>query len=226
MTHHEGPVIRNYDLFVASLNHRLNQWYICWYFEAFRRRLDVDVIGNNQVIPTPRYVLLSETTTTPPQLPWDTKQNWHRKSPNHSCAGADRQKRNPGKIMKKKMKRKKTKMAFLVNTEKWIKWTNEIISLNIMRLLLIGAHKLSLFMMTSSNGNIFRVTDPLYAEFTGHRWTHRSKASDAEPWCFYDLRPNKRLSKQSWGWWFEMPSWPLWRHNNVIDNSDIAFNNV
>ena len=29
---------------------------------------------------------------------------------------------------------------------------------------------------------------------------------------FFDLRPNKRLSKQSWGWWFETPSRPLWRH--------------
>ena len=25
---------------------------------------------------------------------------------------------------------------------------------------------------------------------------------------------NKRLSKQSWGWWFETPSRPLWRHCN------------
>ena len=33
---------------------------------------------------------------------------------------------------------------------------------------------------------------------------------------FFDLRPNKRFSKQSWGWWFEMPSRPLWRHRNVI----------
>ena len=32
---------------------------------------------------------------------------------------------------------------------------------------------------------------------------------------FFDLRLNKRLSKQSWGWWFEMPSWSLWRHGNV-----------
>ena len=30
----------------------------------------------------------------------------------------------------------------------------------------------------------------------------------------FDLRPNKRLSKQSWGWWFETPSRPLWRHRN------------
>ena len=28
---------------------------------------------------------------------------------------------------------------------------------------------------------------------------------------FLDLRLNKRLSKQSWGWWFETPSWSLWR---------------
>ena len=29
---------------------------------------------------------------------------------------------------------------------------------------------------------------------------------------FFDLRPNERLSEQSWGWCFEMPSSPLWRH--------------
>ena len=32
---------------------------------------------------------------------------------------------------------------------------------------------------------------------------------------FFDLRLNKRLSKQSWGWWFETLSSPLWRHCNV-----------
>ena len=31
---------------------------------------------------------------------------------------------------------------------------------------------------------------------------------------FFDLRLNKRLSKQSWGWWFETPSRSLWRHWN------------
>ena len=31
---------------------------------------------------------------------------------------------------------------------------------------------------------------------------------------FFDLRLNKRLSKQSWGWWFETLSCPLWRHRN------------
>ena len=31
---------------------------------------------------------------------------------------------------------------------------------------------------------------------------------------FFDLPLNKRLSKQSWGWWFEMQSRSLWRHCN------------
>ena len=31
---------------------------------------------------------------------------------------------------------------------------------------------------------------------------------------FFDQRLNKRLSKQLWGWWFETPSRPLWRHCN------------
>ena len=37
---------------------------------------------------------------------------------------------------------------------------------------------------------------------------------------FFELRPNKRLSKQSLGWWFETPTrslW-LWRHRNVLLN--------
>ena len=36
---------------------------------------------------------------------------------------------------------------------------------------------------------------------------------------FFDLRPNKRLSKQWWGWWFETPSSPLWRHWNVLEEN-------
>ena len=42
----------------------------------------------------------------------------------------------------------------------------------------------SKYMMTSSNGNIFRVTGPLCGEFTGHRWIALTKASKAELWCF------------------------------------------
>ena len=74
---------------------------------------------------------------------------------------------------------------------------------------------ISYVMMTSSNGNIYRVTGHLCGEFTGLRWIPRTKASDAELYdVFFDMRLNKRLSKQSWGWWFERLSRPLWRHCN------------
>ena len=33
---------------------------------------------------------------------------------------------------------------------------------------------------------------------------------------FFDLRLDKRLSKHSWGWWFETLSRPLWCHSNVM----------
>ena len=33
---------------------------------------------------------------------------------------------------------------------------------------------------------------------------------------YFDLRPNKRLSKQTWGWWSETPPRPLWRHCNDV----------
>ena len=38
--------------------------------------------------------------------------------------------------------------------------------------------------MTSSNGNIFRVTGLLWGESTGDRWIPLTKASDTELWCF------------------------------------------
>ena len=44
--------------------------------------------------------------------------------------------------------------------------------------------KVFVIMMTSSNGIIFRVTGHLCGEFTGPRWIPRTKASDAELWCF------------------------------------------
>ena len=58
-------------------------------------------------------------------------------------------------------------------------------------------------MMTSSNGNIFRVSGHFCGEFTGHRWIPRTKACDAELWFFYQ-RLNERLSKQSWVIWDAM----------------------
>ena len=68
--------------------------------------------------------------------------------------------------------------------------------------------------MTSSNGNIFPVTGPLWGESTGHRWIPLTKASDAELWYFFDLHLNKRLSKQSRHRWFETLSRSLWSHCN------------
>ena len=49
--------------------------------------------------------------------------------------------------------------------------------------------------MTSSNGNFFRVTGPLWGGSTGH----------------------KRLGKQSRRCWFETPSRSLWRHCSTSD---------
>ena len=45
-------------------------------------------------------------------------------------------------------------------------------------------------MMTSSNGNIFRVTGPLCGEFTGLRRIPRTKARDAGLWYFLWSAPN------------------------------------
>ena len=49
----------------------------------------------------------------------------------------------------------------------------------------------SVSMMTSSNGNIFRITGPLCGEFTGHRWIPLTKASDVEFWCFIRSAPEQ-----------------------------------
>ena len=70
-------------------------------------------------------------------------------------------------------------------------------------------------MMTSSNGNLFRVTGPLWGETTGHRWILLTKASDAGIWFLFDLHLNKWLSKQQRRRWFETTSCSLWRHCNA-----------
>ena len=69
-------------------------------------------------------------------------------------------------------------------------------------------------MMTSSNGNIFRVTGHLCGNspVTGEFPTQRPVTQSFD--VFFDLRLNKQLSKQWWGWWFETPSRSLWLHCN------------
>ena len=71
-------------------------------------------------------------------------------------------------------------------------------------------------MMTSSNGDIFRVTGHLCGEFTGPRWIARTKASDAELWCFVWSASESTVRKLSWCWRFETLSCPLWRQCNVL----------
>ena len=61
----------------------------------------------------------------------------------------------------------------------------------------LGEYKVSLHSLVSVTG-----------EFPAQRPVTRSFD------VFCDLRLNKQLSKQCWGWWFETPSHPLWRHWN------------
>ena len=69
-------------------------------------------------------------------------------------------------------------------------------------------------MMTSSNGtallDICAGNSPVTDEFPVQSPVMRSFG------VFFDLRLNERLSKQSWGCWFETPSGPLWRHSNAL----------
>ena len=53
---------------------------------------------------------------------------------------------------------------------------------------------------------------PVTGEFPSQRPVTRRWSFDV----FLHLCLNKRLSKQSWGWWFETPSHSLWCHCNDI----------
>ena len=59
---------------------------------------------------------------------------------------------------------------------------------------------------------------PLCGDFTGHRWNALTKASNVEFWCFFYMRMNKRLSKESRRRLFETPSRFLWHHCNALEN--------
>ena len=60
--------------------------------------------------------------------------------------------------------------------------------------------------MTSSNGNLFRFTGPMWGESTGHRRSFE---------VFFDLHLNKRLNKQLKHRRYETPSCSSWRHCNL-----------
>ena len=75
-------------------------------------------------------------------------------------------------------------------------------------------NNIKIVMMTSSNGCIFCVTGHLSGEFTGEFPSQRPVAQSFD--VFFDLRPNIRLSKQLWDWWFQMPSCLLWCYCNEM----------
>ena len=62
----------------------------------------------------------------------------------------------------------------------------------------------------SASMDICAENSPVTGEFPAQRPVTRSFD------VFFYLRLNKRLSKQSWGWWFDTPSHPLWRHCNGL----------
>ena len=66
--------------------------------------------------------------------------------------------------------------------------------------------------MTSSNG-----------EFTGPGEFPAQRPVTGSFDVFVDLRLNKQLSKQPWGWWFETPLWSLWRQFNVLLLAETTF---
>ena len=77
--------------------------------------------------------------------------------------------------------------------------------------------------MTSSNGNIFRVTGPLCGEFTGPGEFPTQRPVTRSFDVFFDRRLNKRLSKQPRGWWLETLSRSLWRQSNAPQQKKTSF---
>ena len=74
--------------------------------------------------------------------------------------------------------------------------------------------QLAIIMMTSSMETFSALlalcagNSPVTGEFPSQKPVTRSFDG------FFDLHMNKRLGKQSWGWWFETPSRSLSRHCN------------
>ena len=65
------------------------------------------------------------------------------------------------------------------------RWHHLLASLHV---LILSLSRGIIYMMTSSNGNIFRVTGPLCGEVTSHGWIPCTKASGANFDVFFDLR--------------------------------------
>ena len=65
------------------------------------------------------------------------------------------------------------------------------------------------FRRHSTHYDVIVMNSPVPGEFPTQRPVTRSFD------VFFDLHLNKEMSKQSWGWWFETLSRPLWCHCNV-----------
>ena len=89
-----------------------------------------------------------------------------------------------------------------VNRHMWCNWLGTCCAIHSHILPGIYKSHYTCVMMTSSNS--FRVTGLCEGKSPVTRFD-----------VFFNLRPNKRLSKQSWGWWFQTLSRPLWRQCNV-----------
>ena len=117
-----------------------------------------------------------------------------------------------------------TNIAFILHTYIWV-YLFRCESIKGVRTLRIAAliWRPILCIMTSSNGNIFRVTglwvgnSPVPGEFPAQRPVTQSFD------VFFELCLNKRLSKQSWGGWFETQSRPLWRFRNGAKSHSAGF---
>ena len=85
---------------------------------------------------------------------------------------------------------------------------------------------ITFLMMTSSNETLSASlalcagNSTVTGEFPSQRPVTRSFD------VFFDLRLNKRLSKQSWDWWFGTPSRSLWRHCNVLLKITQVYNSI
>ena len=107
-----------------------------------------------------------------------------------------------------KSQSQRTKNYFLHNNVIFRLWSSDSCIYTIRETITIAAwwrHQMETFsaLLAICAGNL-----PVPGEFPAQRPVTRSFD------VFFDLRPNKRLRKQSWGWWFETLSRPLWRHRN------------
>ena len=75
------------------------------------------------------------------------------------------------------------------------------------------------YIMTSSNGNSFRITGHLCGEFTGHRWIPLTKASDPELWCFLWSAPEIN------GWVNNREAGDLRSHSAQYDVTVMGYSN-